>query len=401
MAIYSEINTLKRVIIHRPLESLRRLTPSNCHELLFDDVLWPEKAAAEHDYFAQVLRDNGVEVLLLGDLLQQTLTIKEAKAYLINQMVNLQYAGTKEGELLTQYLMHLEPAELTKLIFGGMTYADLGGFSLGLCSKTADANDFLFPPLPNHLFTRDSSFWIGEGVSINHMAYPARRGETANMSAIYKYHPSFEKQKPKIWFDGSKADKPMPSIEGGDVLVISKDCVLIGLGERTKPQAVEKLANELFKHNAVTKVIAIELPKKRAYMHLDTLMTMIDHDTFCVAFPCADDIRAWQVRPSDSNEQVVVEEIADVFGAIAKELGVNKLKLIHPGGDYFAREREQWTDASNLLAISPGKVIAYECNVNTLAKLKNKGIEVITIPGSELGRGRGGSRCMSCPVDRE
>ena len=400
MGIYSEIAPLKRVILHRPMESLLRLTPSNCQEFLFDDVLWPEKAAQEHDVFAQVLRDHSVEVLLLEDLLTETLANMQAKAYLIKQMINLQFSNTHEGHLLSQYLLHLNEAELVKHIFGGMIYADLGRYSLGLCSKTASPNDFVLPPLPNHLFMRDSSFWLGEGVSINYMAYPARRAETANMATIYKYHPRFSEKKPTIWFDGTHTDTPLPSIEGGDVLVISQDCILIGLGERTKPQAVEMLAKQLFKNNAVIKIFAIELPKKRADMHLDTLRTMIDYDTFCVAVPCEKDIRAWEIKAGDAENELVIENIAHIFDAIAHELSVKKLKLIHPGGDYFAHEREQWTDASNLLAIKPGTVIGYECNSNTLAKLRKEGIEVITIPGSELGRGRGGSRCMSCPVDR-
>lgn len=400
MKVTSEIAQLKKVILHRPFESLKRLTPDNCDQFLFDDVLWPERAAHEHDLFASVLRENGVEVYLLDQLLKETLENEDAKIAFIHKTLLLCNHNTKVHELLTQYLSHLTPAELVKTVLGGMTFGDVGEFSLGLCSDIADKDEFIIPPLPNHMFTRDTSFWIGNGVAINHMAFPARQGETANLATIYKHHPMFVKEDFNIWLDGSNPDERLPSIEGGDVLVISDDCVLIGLGQRTKPQAVELLAKQLFKNNAISKIIAIELPRRRASMHLDTLMTMLNQDTFAVAFPCLDEINAWQVT-AGNDDDLVIEDIANVFDCIAHELGVGSLNLIYPSGDSFAQQREQWTDSSNLLAIKPGTVIGYECNVNMNKKLKNEGIDVIPIAGSELGRGRGGSRCMSCPILRE
>jgi arginine deiminase len=231
------------------------------------------------------------------------------------------------------------------------------------------------------------------------MYYPVRQGETHNIAAIYKFHPLFTENL-KVWQDCSEGTGGVPSIEGGDVLVISPECVLIGLSERTAPAAVERLVRKLFEENVVQRVIGIEVPKKRACMHLDTVMTMIDHETFCVAFP-TEQIRSWTMMPGDKPGQLNVVENGNVFDSIASTLGIKKLRLLSPSGDVFARSREQWTDASNLLAVRPGVVVAYDRNVKTNKLLKENGIEVLGIPGSELGRGRGGARCMSCSLERE
>lgn len=400
MRINSEIGRLRKVIVHEAKLALERLTPQNCREYLFDDVLWVEKADEEHSFFQSVLREHGVEVFLLGDLLTETMGNPEARKWLLERAIKrLHYESVLSKELYS-YLSELDAKTLAGYLLGGLTWGDMNIKPVGLADSILTATDFVIPPLPNHLFTRDTSCWIGQGVSINPMHWPVRRGETLNFAAIYKYHPLFKKADFEIWYDGSENQGELPSIEGGDVLVISEDCVAIGLSERTMPEAVEFLARKLFASGQKDKILAIEIPKDRASMHLDTVMTMVDHDTFCAAFPC-DTIRSWLVTPGDKEKELVITENEDVFKTLAAILGEKKLKIITPGGDVFTEQREQWTDASNLLAISPGLVIGYDRNTETNAKLRNQGIELIEIPGSELGRGRGGPRCMSCPIERD
>ena len=387
-------------MVHKPDLSLERLTPTNCSDYLFDDVLWTEKAAEEHELFETILKKNGVEVYLLSNLLQETMLNRTARKWLLNKIIKRLHYDSTLGDDLYVFLSALDAESLARYLIGGLTWEEMKMESAGLVSQTLVPEDFVLPPLPNHLFTRDTSCWIGQGVSINPMHWPVRRGETINMSAIYKFHPMFSHADFDTWYDGTDVASELPSIEGGDVLVINSDCVLIGMGERTTPEAIEHLAKVLFEHEVKKQVIAIEIPKDRASMHLDTVMTMLDHDTFCVAFPC-DTIRSWSIVPGKQKNKLKVKFEKDVFKAVAKVLGEKTLKLITPGGDVFAEQREQWTDASNLLAISPGVVIGYDRNVNTNEKLEKAGIKVIGIEGSELGRGRGGARCMSCPFERE
>jgi arginine deiminase len=398
MQINSEIEHLREVIIHRPELSLQRLTPANCHNYLFDDVLWVEKAEEEHEYFQKVLTDHGVKVYLLHNLLKETMAIKKAREWLLHEVTRRLHYKSFLAELLFDFLMQLKNDELANYLIGGLTWQEAALPSKGLVCDTLYPDDFILPPLPNHLFTRDTSCWVGKGVSINPMHWMVRRGETLNLAAIYKFHPKFAKADFEIWYDGS-AGEYLPSVEGGDVLILSKDCVAIGLSERTTPAAIEALAKRLFAKKDKQQIIAVEIPKDRASMHLDTVMTMLNYDTFCIAFPC-DTVRSWSIRPGVNKDELVVDEEKDLFKAIAKSLDQKALNLITPGGDAFTEKREQWTDASNLLALSPGVVIGYDRNVETNDKLKEEGIKVIPIPGSELGRGRGGARCMSCPILR-
>ncbi len=400
MKIESEISPLKKVILHRPDISLRRLTPHNCQDFLFDDVLWPHKAGEEHDVFSNTLREHGVEVFLLVDLLRETLEISAAKNYLIDRLIKYNYYNTKIGDILRNFLMCSSSKELTEYLIGGLTVADTGDYPLGLLTHVSNPEDFILPPLPNHLFTRDTSAWIGNGVSINSMKFAARHGETINIETIYQFHPMFTKESFNIWYNGAHTPGSLSTIEGGDILVINKNLIVIGIGQRTKPQAIEMLAKNIFNDNSFAKILAIKLPKQRISMHLDTVMAMLNHDTFCIAFP-TQDIQSWVITPGNTLDDILITEVESPFKVISEALGEKNLNLIKPGGDEFTLQREQWTDASNLLAIKPGTVIGYECNVETNKKIKAAGIEIITIPGSELGRGRGGSRCMSCPLERE
>lgn len=397
----SEIGQLRRVLLHRPRRSLTHLTPSNCHNLLFDDVLSIERAGEEHDVFSNTLRDQGVEVLMLTQLLSETLDIQEAKEWLLGTQVSPFRLGATLAEDVKCYLNDLPHLELAKILTGGLAFGEMPMASSSILQSLNKKTDFIIDPLPNHLFTRDTSCWIYGGVSVNPMAKVARQRETNHLRAIYRWHPMFAKQDFITYFGEQEQNYDRSTIEGGDVLVLGKGAVLVGMSERTTPQGVEHLAASLFKHNQATQVIALNLAKDRSCMHLDTVMTHIREDTFSI-YPdvITDDIPCWSFTGEKSG-RVKITEQKSYLHTIEKALGVGQLNLISTGGDSFEAEREQWNDANNVLTVRPGVVIGYERNTYTNEKYDKAGITVLSIPGDELGRGRGGARCMSCPIERD
>lgn len=397
----SEIGLLRKVMLHRPQLSLKRLTPSNCHDLLFDDVLSVERAGRDHDVFSNTLREQGVEVVLLTNLLAETLDIPEAKSWLLNIQVSDYRLGPTFAGDIRSWLADMPHNELSRRLTGGVIFGEIPACIKNMVVDIHDVNDFIMEPLPNHLFTRDTSCWVYNGVSINPMAKVARQRETNNLRAIYRWHPSFANGEFTKYFGNDDINYDHATLEGGDVLVIGRGAVLIGMSERTTPQGVEFLANSLFSHHQAERVIALELPKHRSCMHLDTVMTHIDIDTFSV-YPevIRHDSQCWTLTP-DSKGGIKRAQENNILHAIEKALGIDKIQLITTGGDAFEAEREQWNDANNVLTIRPGVVIGYDRNIWTNEKYDKAGITVLPIPGDELGRGRGGARCMSCPLERD
>ena len=395
----SEVGRLRTVMLHRPGPELKRLTPRNNDKLLFDGIPWVSRAQEEHDAFGEALRSRDVEVLYLMDLLAESLQGEAAREHAISGAMSSLHLGDTLRTYLNQALHDQSPQELAAFLTAGVRNDEVRG-GHGLVTSLLARDDFLIDPLPNLLFTRDSSVWIQDRVAITSLAMPARERETQLTELIYTEHPRFAGT-PKI--HGWQHEH----VEGGDVLLLAPGVIAVGVGERTTPAGAERLARQVFGANLADTVLAVPITQERATMHLDTVCTMVDFDKIVMYPNVADHLQAYAVTCKDRNgesDKDLVLEVGDAepfLVAAAKAMSIDTLHQIDTGLDPVTAEREQWDDGNNTLAISPRVAVAYERNIETNTRLEEAGIEVVAVAGSELGSGRGGPRCMSCPISRE